>query len=152
MISRFLFASLCFCALFVFQVNGFLGTNAKLFSKSFFLRVSSTVIRDKDQDLESEKSRQKIVKFEQCPMKVTKVSSLSKIIEAAKTTERTVSSKEFCVRSGGYPDRGVRNDIYLHLLASVTYQLENEIGLQYTNEGNITDELEFENLFTFGLV
>ena len=57
---------------------------------------------------------------------VTKVPSLRKIEEAAKISERSMASKTFCSRSGGYPDLDVKNGIYLLLWASMTHNLQSE--------------------------
>jgi hypothetical protein len=37
-------------------------------------------------------------------------------------SKRTSKSKDYCIRSGGYPDSNIKNDIYTYLLATATYQ------------------------------
>lgn len=70
---------------------------------------------------------------------VTKVPSLRKIEEAAKISERSMASKTFCSRSGGYPDLDVKDGIYLLLWASMTHNLQSaEASPILSNEASLS--------------
>ena len=69
---------------------------------------------------------------------VTNVPSLRKIEEAAKISERSMASKTFCTRSGGYPDLDVKDGIYLLLWASMTHNLQSaEASPLLSNEASL---------------
>ena len=64
---------------------------------------------------------------------IVAVPSLREIEDAAKVSERSVASKTFCSRSGGYPDLDVKDGIYLLLWASMTQNLQNSQALKVTD-------------------
>lgn len=115
------------------------------------LGVASTVI--KEVAASSSAIEKPIIAFdgvERAPIKVLQVQSLNVINGAALKSERSHASKEFCVKSGGYPDMNVRNDIYLRLWASVTKQHE-MVPLQKPAVVKLQLE-EVEDLAAFGLI
>lgn len=63
------------------------------------------------------------VVIEERKISVIAVPSLREIEIAAKSSERSMASKTFCSRSGGYPDLDVKDGIYLLLWASMTHNL-----------------------------
>ena len=73
-----------------------------------------------------------IVVVEDRTVSVVAVPSLREIEDAAKVSERSVASKTFCSRSGGYPDLDVKDGIYLLLWASMTQNLQNSQALKVT--------------------
>ena len=54
--------------------------------------------------------------------KVIDVPKLEHIKTTIMNSKRTQQSKEFCIRSGGYPDNDIKDDIYKYLLASASFQ------------------------------
>ena len=78
----------------------------------------------KRQSILNKKSPPVNIVIEERVTSVTSVPSLRKIEEAAKTSERSMASKTFCSRSGGYPDLDVKDGIYLLLWASMTHNLQ----------------------------
>lgn len=76
-----------------------------------------------------------IVVVEDRTISIVAVPSLREIEDAAKISERSVASKTFCSRSGGYPDLDVKDGIYLLLWASMTQNLQNSQALKVT-DGN----------------
>ena len=54
--------------------------------------------------------------------KVIDVPKLENIKTTIMNSKRTQQSKEFCIRSGGYPDNDIKDDIYKYLLASASFQ------------------------------
>jgi hypothetical protein len=61
--------------------------------------------------------------LEERRISVVTVPSIREIEDAAKISERSIASKTFCIRSGGYPDLDVKDGIYLLLWASMTHNL-----------------------------
>jgi len=53
---------------------------------------------------------------------VIDVPSLNEIKATIASSKRTKKSKEFCVRTGGYPDNNIKANIYNYILASSLYQ------------------------------
>lgn len=72
---------------------------------------------------------QPTVVVEERRISVIAVPSLREIEDAAKGSERSIASKTFCSRSGGYPDLDVKDGIYLLLWASMTHNLHQEQAL-----------------------
>jgi hypothetical protein len=56
-------------------------------------------------------------------MALLDVPTLQEVEKNAKISERSIASKTFCSRSGGYPDLDVKDGIYLLLWASMTHNL-----------------------------
>jgi len=74
------------------------------------------LISDDSNDSSSSNDRSKYVH------KVIDVPKLENIKTTIMNSKRTQQSKEFCIRSGGYPDNDIKDDIYKYLLASATFQ------------------------------
>lgn len=88
----------------------------------------------KSQMIANSKPPQAIVVVEDRRISIVAVPSLREIEDAAKVSERSVASKTFCSRSGGYPDLDVKDGIYLLLWASMTQNLQNSQALKGAEE------------------
>ena len=95
-------------------------------SRSMLGSVNSPAIESiKHQMMANRKPPPATIILEERRISVVLVPSIREIEDAAKISERSIASKTFCTRSGGYPDLDVKDGIYLLLWASMTHNLHN---------------------------
>lgn len=95
-------------------------------SRSVLKSVNSPAIESiKRQMMVNRKPPPPTVILEERRISIVTVPSIREIEDAAKISERSIASKTFCTRSGGYPDLDVKDGIYLLLWASMTHNLHN---------------------------
>lgn len=85
------------------------------------------------------------------------VPSINELDNAVRTSTRTRASKEFCIKSCGYPNREVKEGVYLLLWSTMTKHLElEELKLAKAmaeKEGRKSDVMRYEaDLAAFGLI
>lgn len=85
------------------------------------------------------------------------VPTVSELNNAVRRSRRTESSKDFCMKSGGYPDKDVKEGVYLLVWSMLTKNLELEelkrAKSAAEKEGRIADAMRYaDDLSTFGLI
>lgn len=88
---------------------------------------------------------------------VIEVPRLEDIKATINSSKRTQQSKEFCIRSGGYPDNNIKNDMYNFLLATSLYQHDLVKISQAEKEKLqmkkcVELKIERETMMTFGIL
>jgi hypothetical protein len=103
-------------------VNG--SKKGPIVSRSLLMSLNSPAIESiKHQMMVNRKPPPPTVVLEERRISIVTVPSIREIEDAAKISERSIASKTFCTRSGGYPDLDVKDGIYLLLWASMTHNL-----------------------------